>query len=336
MAKNLSVLQLKEECTKRNLSFSSKAKKADLIALLDSTNLFHSETYTKPTIKWVGGKSQLLDHILPKFPRVIHSYYEPFLGGGSVLLGMLSYVEQGKIECKEFYASDTNATLVNYYNHIKSSPEILSDKIDELFEQFNSCSDEDSDSCGTKLNYYNMIRSLFNKQKHTKDEADISQSAYFHFLNKTCYRGLYRENSKGLYNTPFEKSKNNLQMNLDRDHLLSVSRLIQPVHFSVSSFLDVFSKLKNGDFIYLDPPYVPMDKNSFVDYSGGGFDYHKELFDHIHQLKQKGILFMMSNSSAQTVLDEFQNGHYSVLQIECKRRINSKNPSSMETEVIIQ
>lgn len=325
MATRQTLVTLKEECKKRSILFPNRVKKSELLTLLGFSVSQSSSDCIKPTIKWVGGKSQLLGKILPKFPSQISSYYEPFLGGGSVLLGLLSFVKLGKIQCEHFSVSDINPVLIQYYNHLKDSPDRLADTIEELFETFNDLSKEDEKS---RLAYYHRIRSLFN-QKH----QSVEQSAYFHFLNKTCYRGLYRENSKGNFNTPYEKSKNAQILRLDRDHLLEVSELIQPVEFVVQSFTNVFSIVKQGDFVYLDPPYVQIDKSSFDNYSAGGFDVHSELFRQIHQLKNQNISFLMSNSNTEQVNQEFIG--YQIERIECRRRIHSSNPSSMETEVLI-
>jgi DNA adenine methylase len=319
MSKNQTLAELKAECKKRSIALPSRATKSDILTLLGYSVAQPSVDCLKPTIKWVGGKSQLLGKILSRFPSQISSYYEPFLGGGSVLLGLLSSVKAGRIQCERFYASDTNSTLIQYYNHLKDSPVQLADAIDQLFETF-SLQEK-------KPDYYNLIRKEFNE----KAGSAIEQSARFHFLNKTCYRGLYRVNSKGGFNTPYEKSKSTQNLRLDRDHLLAVSELIQPVEFTVQSFRAI--NPQPGDFVYLDPPYVAVAKDSFDSYSSGGFEFHDQLFEQVHQFKEKGIGFLMSNSNTEKVTDAFQG--YTIEQVECKRRIHSSNPSSMETEVLV-
>lgn len=325
MEKNLTLSQLKEECKTRSLSVPAKATKSEVLSLLGYSVAQSSLDCVKPTIKWVGGKSQLLGKILPRFPKQIASYYEPFLGGGSVLLGLLSFVKEGHIQCERYYASDTNAILIQYYNHLRDCPNELADCIEGLFENFNGLPGDDSKE--NRLEYYLSIRKLLNEKK----SSPIEQSAYFHFLNKTCYRGLYRVNSKGCYNTPYEKSKNRQTLRLDREHLLEVSNLIQPVEFTVQSFTAISPQ--QGDFVYLDPPYVQVAKNSFDDYSSGGFEIHDQLFRQLHGFKANRIEFLMSNSDTEKVVEEFQG--YNIDRIECKRRIHSSNPSSMETELLI-
>jgi DNA adenine methylase len=155
-------------------------------------------------------------------------------------------------------------------------------------------------------------------------------------MNKTCFRGLYREGPNG-FNVPFGNYKNPAIM--DEEHLREVSQLIQNVTFSCedfNTFVNV-SKLETNDFVYLDPPYAPENDKSFVGYNSEGFneDKHKELIAKCKELKDKKIKFLMSNANVKLITDAFPESEYKTLIIQCKRSINSKNPESKTTEVLI-
>ena len=156
-------------------------------------------------------------------------------------------------------------------------------------------------------------------------------TAYFIFLNKTCFRGLYREGPNG-FNVPFGNYKNPEIVNMD--HLKEISSLIKNVIFTHSSFEESFKKVSDDDFVYLDTPYAPENDKSFVSYTASGFteEQHKLLFKTAKKFK-----FVMSNSDVDMVKDEFKdNKKFTIKIISCKRSINSKKPNSKTNEVIIQ
>jgi DNA adenine methylase len=153
----------------------------------------------------------------------------------------------------------------------------------------------------------------------------------FIFLNKTCFRGLYREGPNG-FNVPYGNYKNpNI---LNKEHLKNINKLIKNVKFKNYDYKKSFTNIKKNDFIYLDPPYAPENETSFVKYNKNGFniDEHKNLFKLCNQLNEK---FIMSNSNVKLVIDNFNNNKFNIHTIECKRRINSKKPQTKTNEVII-
>uniref|UniRef100_A0A6C0KU40 site-specific DNA-methyltransferase (adenine-specific) n=1 Tax=viral metagenome TaxID=1070528 RepID=A0A6C0KU40_9ZZZZ len=290
----------------------------------------------KPFLKWVGGKTQILDEVLSLFPDEMNNYHEPFLGGGSVLLGLLS--SKRKIH-GEIYASDLNDNLIYLYKNIQTNAEPLIQILDSIVSEFvtsgkgilinrkPTCLE---DAMTSQESYYYWIRSKFNSlQKSEKNSTKAS--AMLLFLNKTCFRGVYREGPNG-YNVPFGNYKNPLIY--EPEHLREISRLIKNVHFNISSFTDSLAKIKPGDFVYLDPPYAPEKDTSFVNYTVNGFDMkeHKSLFEFCDRLSSK---FLMSNADVKFVKDSFLPPTYTTKIIQCRRAINSKNPNAKTNEVLI-
>lgn len=273
----------------------------------------------KPFLKWVGGKTQILDEVLNKFPTKIETYHEIFVGGGSVLLGFLEKCKNNEINCKNVKAYDINEVLINLYIHVqKRLPEFIK-CITVLVDRYNTSED--------KSEFYYNIRTEYNQ---ITDKTSIEKTSMFLFLNKTCFRGLYREGPRG-FNVPYGNYKN--PTIYDNDHLTNISNLIKNVEFKVSSFKDSLNNpFKVNDYIYLDPPYAPENNKSFVSYTSHGFneECHKELFDLCKKISCK---FLMSNSYTDMITSAFNN--YNIDVIDCKRRINSKNPESTTKEVFI-
>jgi DNA adenine methylase len=164
------------------------------------------------------------------------------------------------------------------------------------------------------------------------EKNDFKGSAYFIFLNKTCFRGVYREAKRG-FNVPYGHYKSSIEI-INESHIKSVSELIEKVEFRVSDFEESFKNVKKKDFIYLDPPYAPENTKSFVGYTANGFslEKHNELFKLC-----KDYNFVMSNSSTHLVTESFSDKEkFEIKTILCRRAINSKNPESKTNEVIIK
>ncbi len=301
--------------------------------------------YTKPIIKWVGGKTQIIDRIVPLIPTEIYNYWEPFVGGGSVLLAVCDLVAAKKLCISgNIYASDINPKLIGLYKTIQSHPNELNTAILTLSNEYLACSNDklpssrgikwseiskiDAASMG-KEGYYYWTRERFNREPANT----VNSAAMFVFLNKTCFRGLYREGPNG-FNVPFGNYTN--PSICDPDHILHISVLIRPVIFECRSFAEIFTLTVSGDFIYFDPPYAPETINSFVSYTADGFTDadHITLFENIKNVSNKGVTALMSNSHVQSVLDAFKL--YEIIPVECRRRINSKSPESTTMEVLVR
>jgi len=258
----------------------------------------------KPFVKWVGGKRQLLKqfrsmNLYPpeKFDVKKGRYFEPFVGGGAVFFDLLP--EKG-------FLSDLNKELVTTYNAIKNDVEklIISLKKHKINKE-----------------YFLKIRAQDpNKLK------DIDVASRFIYLNRTCFNGLYRVNSKGGFNVPYAGNKNPLIC--DEDNLRKVSKALQSIDIKHQDYKKVLKKARKGDFIYFDPPYYPINKtSSFTSYTTEGFlDKEQiELRDTVIELNKKGCFVMLSNSDT-----PFINKIYSglkgicITKVQAGRMINSK------------
>jgi DNA adenine methylase len=293
----------------------------------------------KPFMKWVGGKTQIINDVISLFPKEMNNYHEPFLGGGSVLLALLSQKSikvSGKI-----YASDLNSNLIGLYKNVQTNSDGLIAELKKLAAEFSACT-------GTVVNrkastieealtspesYYFWIRARFNALPN-EERMSVPASAMLLFMNKTCFRGLYREGPRG-FNVPFGNYKN--PSIVDEVHLKTVSTLIKDVIFTHCSFSVALEKVVAGDFVYLDPPYAPENETSFTSYTSDGFslDSHTSLFRLCTSMKSNNVSMLMSNADVDLVKNTFPAPMYTTKVILCRRAINSKDPNSQTNEVLI-
>ena len=298
----------------------------------------------KPILKWVGGKTQIIDKLIVDFPIEINNYREAFLGGGSVLLAFLSYVKSGIIKINgNIYAYDLNEPLIYIYKNIQTQRNELYDILKNIITDFKECGngkinrtpENIEEAKIAKENYYYWIRSEYNKLSII-DKKSILGSAMLIFLNKTCFRGIFRVGPNG-FNVPYGHYSNPEIIN--KEHLDDIHNLIQNVIFECCDFDTslALSNIVQGDFTYLDPPYAPETNTSFVGYTEKGFDIenHKKLFNLIHNLTDAKHKVMLSNADVSLVRENFKE-KYNTSSILCKRSINSKNPESKAKEVIIK
>ena len=260
----------------------------------------------RPLLKWVGGKTQIMDKVLAKIPDELHSYHEPFAGGGSVFLAVLA----SKTIRGQVYVSDLNRHLISFYQAVKTDVNALLDGLAALMAE--------NDAAESKEDFYYTCRARFNS---------APTPALFLFLNKTCFRGVYREGPSG-FNVPFGHMKN--PGVYDEAHLREVSAAIQRVTFTCQPFEDALKAVKPGDFVYADPPYVPVTSTSFVGYTKDGFPLaaHEQLFAELKKCR-----FLLSNADAPLVRTTFQG--YDIEQVSCRRAIHSVNPAARAMEVLV-
>jgi len=296
---------------------------------------------TKPFIKWVGGKTQIINEVLNLFPEEINNYYEPFLGGGSVLLALLSFQKVGKIKIHgKIFASDLNSNLVCLYQNIQLYPREIVNEVKILLSEYNMCQNTDVNRSPTNItealtsheSYYYWTRHRFNSILQV-DRKSIKSSAMLLFINKTCFRGLYREGPNG-FNVPFGNYK---KLQIIEEDIFNVSELIKGVIFKECNFEDAFIDIKSGDFVYLDPPYVQENDKSFVSYTKDHFNLeaNKKLFELCDSFKNKNVKMLLSNADVPLIRNSFPSPVYNTIVISCRRAINSKKPNSRANEVLI-
>jgi DNA adenine methylase len=248
---------------------------------------------------------------------------------------MLTQAAAGKLTVHgTIYASDLNETLIGLYKNVQANPRELIRAVAQLVDDFSKCVGTTVNRKATTLeeamsspeSYYFWVRTQFNS---LESRVSIAASAMMLFMNKTCFRGLYREGPNG-FNVPFGNNKN--PTILDEVNILELSSLFQGVIFEHCSFQKALASVQPGDFVYLDPPYVPVDMTSFVAYTMDGFnlEQHTSLFKFCTEMKTK---FLMSNADVPLVAESF--AHYAKQKVSCRRSINSKNPGSMANELLI-
>ena len=355
--------QLLEKCFELGISSNKSIKKGKLLDILQNHNkppirnvieyavdenttvkhiCPHKIDAPKPILKWVGGKTQILDKLMMEFPTQINNYREIFLGGGSVLFALLSYVKKGIIQIRgNIYAYDLNEPLIYVYKNIQSNHNELYSEIQTLLTDYNTCGNGEvnrnpqnwGEATMAKENYYYWVRSKYNKLSGD-DKKTIRGSAMFIFLNKTCFRGLFRVGPNG-FNVPYGHYANPEIIN--KEHLDEIHALIQNVSFECKHFSVSLIGIEPDDFVYLDPPYAPETDTSFVGYTENGFtlDDHNRLFQSIQSLTETGIKIMLSNADVRFVREHFTDKIYNIVSVLCKRTIHSKNPETKAKEVII-
>lgn len=294
-----------------------------------------TKTKAKPFLKWAGGKTQLLPTIDSFLPETFGgkeeiTYIEPFVGGGA----MLFYLLQKYPNIKRAVINDINPHLINTYSVIRDEPYSLIDALYELHDNFMRLGNYDS-----QKELYLTIRSRFNQTPLT----NIEEAAYMIFLNRTCFNGLYRENSKGAFNVPFGRYSN--PKICDEELILADSELLQKVEILNGDFSHTAAHIQGYSFFYLDPPYRPLDAtSSFNSYVKESFDDNEQirLKNFYSELSVDGCHAMLSNSDcrARNTEDDFFDKLYENFFIErvyAKRCINS-NPSKrgLLTELLIR
>jgi DNA adenine methylase len=267
----------------------------------------------KPIIKWVGGKTQCLEHIREKLPQKYDTYYEPFLGGAAVLLNL---------NPTKAVVNDINSELINMYLQVKYQPENVIKFLTSLDNGHEVSEDPKA--------YYYSVREVFNENLSTDSAV---QAARFIYLNKHCFNGLYRVNKKGEFNVPFNGKLSG--WSADPDHLREVSTKLKDVDIRCGDYVDAVKDASKEDFIFFDSPYAPITPTSFTDYTKEGFSYedHVRLSDLFKELTNRGCYCMLTNHDTDLIRELYKD--FKFTEVDVRRSINRKGDRRTGKEVII-
>jgi len=250
-------------------------------------------------LKWAGGKRKLIKQLERYFPSKINNYFEPFLGGGSLFF----YVKQ-KYTPKKCMISDVNEDLIETFKTVRDNPQ----KLIHYLERFKQKNSEE---------FYYKTRTIFNKKQVT----EIKRSAAFIYLNKTCFNGLYRVNSRNEFNVPYANYVN--PEIFKKENILLASELLQRVDIIKQDYRNILKYADTGDFVYLDPCYDPLSRTSFDQYTPDRFCERDriELARFIYGLKKRKCFFLLSNNNLQEIRDLYSD--FNVQKIISNRCISA-------------
>jgi len=260
----------------------------------------------KPFVKWAGGKTQLIKKLDEHFPKFEGTYYEPFLGGGAVFF---------HLQPEKAVLSDTNAELINLFQVIQKKPEVLMSRLDE-----HQLKVQDKE-------YFLDVRAW-----DLSKLDDIEQAARTIYLNKTCFNGLYRVNSKGQFNVPFGKTPQGNPPKLYlKENIEACSKALENVELCCEDFNETVKKTKPGDFVYLDPPYHAPNKASMYSKVAYTDDLQDRVAQFYHDLAKTGAKVMLNNSATLEILkdshtsikDLYENKNYTVKVLDSKWSIGA-------------
>lgn len=272
----------------------------------DSLTMVQPKKLAKPFVKWAGGKTQLLDYLIPLIPNYLGKYIEPFLGGGALFFAL---------QPESAILSDSNPDLVNAYQQVKTN-------VDKLIEELKLLKNDETE--------FYRIRSI-----QPAELTPVKAAARFIYLNKTCFNGLYRVNRKGQFNVPFGHYKN--PKIVDEETLRTASKALQKAEIVCGDYKEILAKYAEpDDFIFLDPPYVPVGKYSdFKRYTKEQFNEsdQTELADVFKELAKSDIYSILTNSNAELVHELYDDFDMEI--ISTHRHISSKGDKRQGEDVIV-
>ena len=270
-----------------------------------TTHIAKNNHLIKPYLKWAGGKRQLLADIKKCFPKVMNSYtyYEPFIGAGAVFFGL---------QPKKAVINDSNEQLILTYNVIKENVDDLILLLKEYQKNINE-------------EYYYEIRNMDRDLIKFKKLTNTEKAARLIFLNKTCFNGLYRVNSQGLFNVPYGKYKN--PAICEEIVLHQISNYLNSNEISIlnNDFEHAVSTAGKKSFIYFDPPYHSRDKTNFTGYQANGFNENEQerLRNLIVKMTNRGVKCLLSNSDTDYIRELYNHNFFDIIPVQAKRVINS-------------
>lgn len=290
----------------------------------------------KPVLKWAGGKRQLLDEIYSRFPADYEHYHEPFFGGGAVFFDL---------EPVDGTINDTNPRLVNFYRVVRDHPDELISHLRNFQDPEVNPDDNQKFSGenwkGKKVEqYFYQQRARFNRRAYADEEWPatqkdrIEEAALLLYLNRTCYNGLYRENSSGGFNVPIGRYANPEWVQANRVRAASLA--LTNTDIRNEDFGYILDIVKKGDLVYLDPPYQPMSATAnFAEYSAEGFGRQDQerLLETVTELDDEGVYFILSNSGV--MYEMYDDAGFLVEKEGATRSINSDETARGEVDEII-
>lgn len=264
------------------------------------------ERQAKPVLKWAGGKTQLLKELTERLPRGYNKYIEPFFGGGALFFHLLP---------SNAIIADSNPELINLYQCIKKNPH----KIITLLSTYEN----------TKDFFYSLREKVF------EELNPIEAAARTLYLNRTCFNGLYRVNKSGHFNVPYGNYKN--PRICDEENIIAVSNALKTATIVLGDYLDVLNKYaKKGDFIFLDPPYIPISDNSdFKRYTKDQFhdEDQEKLAEEVKRLKKIGAFVILTNSNHPDIYSLYEGNKIDV--IKTRRNINCNGEKRNGEDAIV-
>lgn len=335
---------------------------------LNIKNLFVCE---KPILDWIDKKNNILDEFIPEFPNVIQNYHELFVGGGSVLFAMLNEVNCKHIKLKgKVYAYDISLHIINMYNNIQRYPLSVYDNLQVIFDEFNvvieksifdsrdrsnysikritikHCHDKiknikpvpSKNNFNYKDLYYYWIRNEYNDMTK-EDRASSRGTAIFIFLNKTCFRGIFRESPNG-FNVTYGNGKD--AINIDQGYLIRISILIKDVSFICCDFTMPFKNdsISEFDFVFFDPPKLSLKNPTYTEdidtISVFGLDKHKILYKLCYIMSENNIKFMLLHVDTFFIREHFQVYDYSIRILNNELPLDLKRHKYGVTEIVIK
>lgn len=269
----------------------------------------------EPVVKWAGGKRQLLDHLMRRVPRDFNHYFEPFLGGGALLLNL---------QPSKKTVNDLNSALMSLYQRIKDHPEDLIEEVKKLDTGLQTAKTSGGE-------YFYNLRNRYN-ELISNGSYCLETDALMLFLNKHCFNGLYRVNAKGHFNVPFNGSTS---PSMSEDNIRAVSAALQEAVLLNQDFEKACEGAQSGDFIFLDSPYAPIKTDSFRDYTKEGFSLadHERLSHLFRDLDRRGCMVMLTNHDTPLIRELYRG--YRIEIVPVRRAINSDASKRKGTEVII-
>lgn len=275
----------------------------------------------KPFLKWAGGKRQLADQIVPIIPSSPKTYYEPFIGAGAIL----------------FAKQPQNAVINDLNTQLCLTYEVIRDNVEELIEILQQHK-ESNETIGA--DYFYKIREVDRDTKAFNNLSKVEKSARMIYLNKTCYNGLYRVNSQGLFNTPYGRYKN--PAICEAEVLRAIHNYFESSNITIlnGDFAAAVCDAKKGDFVYFDPPYDSPNCTNFTGYQADGFDHTEQLRlrDLMIDLTERGVKCLLSNASTDFISEIYSKevcSKFETKTVKASRNINSNGDGRGKVDEVL-